>query len=171
MSSAENGAKIYCTFCSGCAWYMSCNSGLPLPCNPHPHHLVLLLSSLPHGPEEGERCSLPQFPSSSSLRPSSLFPGQVTRVQLNEESCAYNAGSPRQSSSGLSGGDLGQLLSTRLIVSPQQIFPQCCYKTSIRQTPAGLQALLSAGKEAGGTTDDYSKSELTIKISLEIAAK
>lgn len=122
-------------------------------------------------PRMGGEGSLPQFPSSSSLRPSSLFPGQVTRMQLNEESCSYNAGSPRQSSSRLSGGDFGQLLSTRLIVSPQQIFPQRCYKTSIWQTPADRQALLCAGKEAGGTTDGYSKSELTIKISLEIAAK
>lgn len=71
----------------------------------------------------------------------------------------------------LSGGDLGRLLSTGHTVSLQQIFPQRCYKTCIWQSAAALQALLSLVKRRAGAADGGSKSELTIKISLEIAAK
>lgn len=143
------GLRFTVHFARGGPGTHSPNSGLRAPCHLHSHHLILALSSLPHGPEERGWCSLPQFPSSSGLRPSSLFPGQVAGVQLLKENCAFNSGEPPllppgQSSGGLSGHDLGRLLSTRLIVSPQQIFPQHCCKTSIWQTPAGLQALLSA---------------------------
>lgn len=72
---------------------------------------------------------------------------------------------------GLSGADLGRLLSAGRIVSPQQIFPRCCYKASIWQITAGLRAPLSPVKRQAGTADVWSKSELTIKISLEIAAR
>lgn len=71
----------------------------------------------------------------------------------------------------LSGGDLGRLLSAGHTVSLQQIFPRRCYKTCIWQSTAGLQALLSLVKRRAGAADGGSKSELTIKISLEIAAK
>lgn len=143
------GLKFTVHFVQGGPGTCLSNSGLPALCHLHSHHLILALSSLPYGPEERGWCSQPHFPSSSGLRPSSLFPRQVAGVQLSKETCAFNSGEPStfppgKSSGGLSGHDLGRLLSTRLVVSLQQIFPQHCCKTSAWQTPAGLQALLSA---------------------------
>lgn len=152
------------------------NSGLPAPCHLHSHHLILALSSLPRGPEERGWCSLPQFPPSSGLRPSSLFSGQVAGVQLSKENRAFNSGSPRL----FSRAELWWAVRTRFRTIA---FHQAHCFTAANISSALLQdvhlanpsrppgSALGQLKRRAGATDDRSKSELTIKISLEIAAK
>lgn len=121
-------------------------------------------------------CSLPQFPPSSGLRPSSLFPGQAAGVQLSKENRAFNSGSPLL----FSRAELWWAVRTRFRTIA---FHQAHCFTAANISSALLQdvhlanpsrppgSALGQLKRRAGATDDRSKSELTIKISLETAAK
>ena len=153
------------------------NSGLPAPCHLHSHHLIPALSSFPYGPEERGWCSQPHFPSSSGLRPSSLFPRQVAGVQLSKETCAFKSGEPPTFPPG---EELWWAVRTRfrtIAFYQARCFIAANISSALLQDvrlanpsrPPG--PALSQLKRRAGATDDRRKSELTIKISLEIAAK
>lgn len=105
-----------------------------------------------------------------------LFPGQVAGVQLSKENCAFNSGSPLL----FSRAELWWAVRTRFRTIA---FHQAHCFTAANISSALLQDLHLANpsrppgpalgqlKRRAGATDDRSKSELTIKTSLEIAAK